>query len=181
MNKNYLGTASLVLGIIGLLLSCIFIGIIPCIISIILAICGLSKKDSKHGYSIAGLICSIIGIIIFLGVFLVAFSSDAPTTNVNEEVAQTEEITAIPTESVETTNITADSKEATVPTETEEATVAPSEDTDIPTEYKSALKSAESYSDMMHMSKKAIYDQLVSEYGGQFTADEAQYAIDNLE
>ena len=33
----------------------------------------------------------------------------------------------------------------------------------------------------MHMSKKAIYDQLTSEYGGQFTADEAQYAIDNIQ
>ena len=32
----------------------------------------------------------------------------------------------------------------------------------------------------MHMSKAGIYDQLVSEYGGKFTAEEAQYAIDNL-
>lgn len=31
------------------------------------------------------------------------------------------------------------------------------------------------------MSKAAIYDQLVSEYGGQFEADAAQYAIDNIE
>ena len=30
------------------------------------------------------------------------------------------------------------------------------------------------------MSPSAIYDQLVSEYGEQFTAEEAQYAIDNL-
>ena len=32
----------------------------------------------------------------------------------------------------------------------------------------------------MSMSKSAIYDQLISEYGEQFTAEEAQYAIDNL-
>ena len=31
------------------------------------------------------------------------------------------------------------------------------------------------------MSKNAVYDQLVSEYGEQFLADAAQYAIDNLE
>ena len=31
------------------------------------------------------------------------------------------------------------------------------------------------------MSPSAIYDQLVSEYGEQFTAEEVQYAIDNLE
>ena len=33
----------------------------------------------------------------------------------------------------------------------------------------------------MNMSNLGIYDQLVSEYGEQFTKEEAQYAIDNLE
>lgn len=33
----------------------------------------------------------------------------------------------------------------------------------------------------MSMSKDAIYDQLVSDYGEKFTAEEAQYAIDNLD
>lgn len=49
------------------------------------------------------------------------------------------------------------------------------------TEYKNALKKAESYSKTMHMSKKGIYDQLTSEYGEKFPADAAQYAIDNME
>ena len=31
------------------------------------------------------------------------------------------------------------------------------------------------------MSKQAIYDQLTSEYGDQFSADAAQYAVDNLQ
>ena len=31
------------------------------------------------------------------------------------------------------------------------------------------------------MSKTAIYEQLVSEYGEEFTEEEAQYAIDNIE
>lgn len=52
---------------------------------------------------------------------------------------------------------------------------------DVPQEYKNALKSAETYSEMMHMSKAAIYDQLISEYGEDFPEDAAQYAIDNLE
>ena len=55
------------------------------------------------------------------------------------------------------------------------------DDEDIPMEYKNALKQAESYSEMMHMSKQGIYDQLVSEYGGQFPAEAAQYAIDNID
>lgn len=45
---------------------------------------------------------------------------------------------------------------------------------------KNALKKAESYSSTMHMSKKRIYKQLTSEYGEGFTAEEAQYAIDNM-
>lgn len=51
---------------------------------------------------------------------------------------------------------------------------------DVPREYQSALSKAEDYSDMMHMSKAAIYDQLTSEYGEQFSKEAAQYAIDNL-
>ena len=54
------------------------------------------------------------------------------------------------------------------------------EDT-IPTEYKSALKKAKSYSDTMNMSKAKLYKQLTSEYGENFTAEAAQYAVDNVE
>ena len=42
-------------------------------------------------------------------------------------------------------------------------------DDSVPTEYKSALAKAESYSEIMHMSKAGIYNQLVSEYGEQFS------------
>ena len=52
---------------------------------------------------------------------------------------------------------------------------------DVPAEYRSALKKAESYSEMMHMSKQGIYDQLTSEYGEQFSPEAAQYAVDNLQ
>ena len=43
-----------------------------------------------------------------------------------------------------------------------------------------ALKSAETYSKYMHMSKKGIYEQLISEYGDGFEPKAAQYAIDHL-
>ncbi len=49
------------------------------------------------------------------------------------------------------------------------------------TEEKNALKKAESYSSTMHMSKSGIYKQLTSEYGEGFTAEAAQYAIDNIQ
>ena len=55
------------------------------------------------------------------------------------------------------------------------------EEVSIPVEYKSALIKAKSYSDLMHMSKLGIYDQLTSEYGEKFSQEAAQYAIDNVE
>ena len=51
----------------------------------------------------------------------------------------------------------------------------------VPSEYKSALKRAKLYSDVAHLSKVALYDQLTSEDGGNFPAEAAQYAVDNLE
>ena len=62
-----------------------------------------------------------------------------------------------------------------------ETAVAQETESNIPTEYKSALKKAESYSNMMHMSKQGIYDQLTSEYGEKFSPEAAQYAIDNMQ
>lgn len=47
-------------------------------------------------------------------------------------------------------------------------------------EYKNALSQAIYFATRSNLSKKAIYDQLTSDYGGQFPADAAQYAIDNL-
>lgn len=56
----------------------------------------------------------------------------------------------------------------------------PEETSSVPLENVNALVQAESYSEVMHMSKQGIYDQLTSEYGGQFSEEAAQYAIDNL-
>ena len=62
-----------------------------------------------------------------------------------------------------------------------ETTATPETEINVPTEYKSALKKAESYSNTMHMSKAGVYDQLISEYGEKFTPEEAQYAVDNVQ
>lgn len=80
-----------------------------------------------------------------------------------------------PTDSADSASV------AEVETEKEtEAIVAQETESNIPTEYKTALKKAESYSSMMHMSKAGIYNQLTSEYGEKFSSEAAQYAIDNL-
>jgi hypothetical protein len=51
---------------------------------------------------------------------------------------------------------------------------------DVPAEYKSAPSQAGTYANTMHMSKRGLYDQLVSEYGGKFSAPAAQYGVDNV-
>lgn len=94
-------------------------------------------------------------------------SSSSSSSTASSSISETE--TPTPTE------------EAT-PTPTEEAasTQSESEDSSVPWDYTSALNSAESYSEIMHMSKAGIYDQLTSEYGDQFSAEAAQYAVDNM-
>lgn len=66
-------------------------------------------------------------------------------------------------------------------TNKEEEKEETSDEPKVSKEYKNALKKAENYAEIMHMSKKAIYNQLTSEYGEHFPADAAQYAIDTLE
>ena len=51
----------------------------------------------------------------------------------------------------------------------------------VPKEYQTALKKAQSYVDTMHMSKAGLFDQLTSEYGEQYSAEAAQYAVDNVD
>lgn len=48
-------------------------------------------------------------------------------------------------------------------------------------EQKSALESAKTYAETMHMSKQKIYEQLTSKYGEKFDEDSAKYAVDNIE
>lgn len=64
------------------------------------------------------------------------------------------------------------------PTEQEKGVVP--EAASVPREYQSALNKATSYANTMHMSKRGVYDQLVSEYGEKFSTEAAQYAIDNV-
>lgn len=92
----------------------------------------------------------------------------------DSEVSESEETTTEPEPTPEET-------QETEPEPTPEETQEEVEDDTVPSEYRSALRSAETYADMMHMSKAGIYDQLTSDYGDQFTAEAAQYAIDNME
>ena len=85
---------------------------------------------------------------------------------------------------VETKNTNAEVETAveTKDTNAEKETTKTNEDKvedNVPTEYKNALKTAKSYDKTSHMSKQGLYDQLISEFE-QFTPEEAQYAVDNV-
>lgn len=72
MNKRSnktLGILALVLGIIGLVTSILFIGLLPSIAGLVLGIVALVKRQSK-GLSIVGIICSAIGILVSLIIFI---------------------------------------------------------------------------------------------------------------
>lgn len=86
-------------------------------------------------------------------------TEEQPKTVSNEKPVETEKTEIIPT-----------------PDEKPE----PTKEVTVPAEYKSALNKATTYAKTMHMSKQGVYDQLVSEYGEKFSADAAQYAIDNM-
>lgn len=66
-------------------------------------------------------------------------------------------------------------------TETAETKPAEKKEPEVPAEYKSALAKADTYANTQHMSEKALFEQLTSEFGEQFSKEAAQYAIDNVE
>lgn len=84
-STNGFAIASLVLGIISILVSLVwFMGLVP-ILGIIFGILGLSKKyeGKNKGMAIAGLVMSIIGIVLMIGwgIFWLVLAASSPSTN----------------------------------------------------------------------------------------------------
>lgn len=68
-------------------------------------------------------------------------------------------------------------KASSIKTKQSSAKSSESSSKKIPREYVSALIKGQGYADRMYMSKKAIYDQLTSDYGEKFSPEAATYAI----
>lgn len=118
--------------------------------------CGTKKPFYKKGWF--GAISFIVVVTICASIIGSGSSqtTQAPTTNESIETYSSESTPEVETNTIEVED-------------------------DVPTEYKSALKSSISYSNILYMSKQAIYDQLISEHGGQFSVEAANYAIDNIQ
>lgn len=80
MKQSKWGIASLILGIFAILLMCIDLGAVLGALGLIFSIIAFAQKNKKYGTAIAGMICSIIAIVLFI-----LFSSVADTENNNSE------------------------------------------------------------------------------------------------
>lgn len=118
--------------------------------------CPHCKTDQRNWFRRHPILTGLL-ILFVIGVFGSATSGDSNTTTTNSGSSNTQ------------------NNEQSATTETD----ANKQD-DVPTEYRSALNKATTYANTMNMSKKGVYDQLVSDYGEKFSAEAAQYAIDNV-
>ena len=121
------------------------------------------KKENVNGKKGKGCLV-VIGVVVALGVLGSCFGGTSDS--VSETTTATATIAAV-----------SESNEAIT---SEASTEANTTEANIPTEYKSALKKADVYANTMHFSKAKLYDQLTSEYGEKFSAEAAQYAVDNV-
>lgn len=162
--------------------------------------CGAQNKKpfyKRPGVIVAGLV--IIGVISTVTVNNSTDTSSSSNTvgatrkvaestgTKTENITQSEDIVEVGNNLTSTKDVL---DENTAKVEKEEATTEVggivgekevAETAKVPTSYKSALRKAEQYSELMHMSKKGIYSQLTSEYGEQFDTEAAQYAVDHIE
>jgi hypothetical protein len=100
---------------------------------------------------------TIIGVLIALGIIGSAAGGNNPSTPASTSTAD---------------KVATAASTPTPPTPTPTPAV--------PAEYTSALNQATSYANTQYMSQQGVYDQLVSPYGGQFSAAAATYAINNV-
>jgi Host cell surface-exposed lipoprotein len=170
-----LAIAALVVGIVAFLFGLVPVfGALVGIAAVVLGILALRKHQSK-GMAITGTVLGGLALVTSIattagiGAALNSASVTKPAAVVAESAAPAVD----------------DEPAASEPTETtepaEEAEEPEPEAPAVPAEYASALIKAESYSGMMNMSKAGLYDQLTSEYGEKFSAEAAQYAIDNVQ
>ena len=112
-------------------------------------------------------------------IFFILFGITIPSTP-KEKIPEVNKI--IPTMQSSASTTVSEQFKSDVAVKKPNTTTEPQEPqkTSVPVEYKSALNMASLYANKMHMSKRKLDDQLTSEYGEKFTAEAAQYAIDNV-
>lgn len=101
--KNGIGIAAMITGIIGLLTSATVLGGVLCLVALILSIIGLCQKGKKRGTAVAGLICSIVGMVVFLVVIVILGLAIGSSSNKDDEEPTNEIVTEQTTDEEPTT------------------------------------------------------------------------------
>jgi TM2 domain-containing membrane protein YozV len=152
------------------------------LVDLILVLVG-AQRD-KQGYRLAGYNQNKkVAWIVTAAVFVLSMILGAMNPPTGPVASPTSSV-SVPTEIAPAE----DKAEALAAVESEEAVVPaaepveePAAEADVPTEYRSALGKAQDYSDMMHMSKAGLFNQLTADFGEQFSKEAAQYAIENVD
>lgn len=169
--SNTMATASLVLGIVSLVANLL---LVPTILGLIFGIVGLNRAPRLGGRNkaIVGIVLSVVGAVIGISLFasLMAGIGHAASALASDDTVASQPAAAAPSDDSATT----DEPSAAAPAST--APAAPA----VSPVFVAALAKAQSYANDMNMSKKAVYDQLVSSYGEKFPKAAAQYAIDHV-
>lgn len=176
--QTNLGLVSMILGFVGISTSFMCIGIIPCIISIVFGVLGLCETNRSKGKSITGLVCSSVGLIIFIVVILLIGTSDTSNNSSEETVGIVKE----------TESETESETEPETELETYETTINPIE-TEPETERSISDYSEEEYKEMcceiwyneVFLGKDNLEDQYVKLHlmfseKYFFTADDLMYS-----
>lgn len=85
---TWLGLLSLMFGVFGMCFSIIFIGIFPCILSVILGCIALKNEMADKWPSVLGLVCSTIGMIMAIVVMTQSPSWNTPSVATPTEVVR---------------------------------------------------------------------------------------------
>lgn len=184
-SRSGMAVAGLVLGIIALLTSFLPIvnnfAFLLALLGLIFAIVGLAgivkgKKVGK-GMAVAAVVLNALSLVIVL-------ATQAMFSSALDEASKQLDEGVVSAEGVSVSSDDAPASDAAAPADAPAASegqgLASEAEPEVPAEYRSALKKAQSYNDTMHMSKAGLYDQLTSEYGEKFSAEAAQYAVDNV-
>ncbi|MGO3147911.1 MAG: Ltp family lipoprotein [Leucobacter sp.] len=163
-----LAITALIIGAVAFLLGLVpVVGIVLGLAGVAFGIIALVKKQSK-GLAVTGLALAACG-------FLASVAITAGVASIFAQIEQsTSELSSVAPLDQGTTDGGFSDESSTEPDAAET-------DANVPAEHASALKKADSYANMMYMSKAGLYDQLTSEYGEKFSPEAAQYAVDNID
>lgn len=175
------GIITVILGILALVLSIIPIvnniaavfGVIGAVLGIVAMIAAFRGRKRGKALSVVGTALCVLAVVVTLNMQAAASKAldDAFADETNSQQSANGDTAS------ETNGDTA----ATDDAEQTDASAAQSQQEEVPADWRSALRQATTYAQDMAMSRQGVYDQLVSEYGGQFSAEAAQYAIDHVQ